>query len=385
MMSFDCEVLIVGAGPAGAACAASLAPAHQVLLLDQPSQHSALNTVGAGETLPPAAQAILRELGLWPEFVAENYPEALVSRSVWGGDDMLSARGGAGWQLGRPRFDAWLRNMAQQRGAALMPRSTVRAARRLGGGWLVDVERDGETLRVTSRFIVDAGGRESTLAAQLTGQLAGQLGQLRPALGNLVCGWLYGIDDGCGGSQLHAEQGGWWYSSPLPQRGRMLAFYTDADLPQAASARGRDALLARLALVPALSRQLQRHAFVAQQQHGVCSMHGPAPRRGVGDDWMAVGDAALAFDPLSSQGLLNALHTGVQGACALRRHLGGAAGALHAYQAELVKLRRLYQADLDAWHGQEARWPEQPFWQRRHGADSEHAGIGCRQREARLA
>ena len=53
--------------------------------------------------------------------------------------------------------------------------------------------------------------------------------------------------------------------------------------------------------------------------------------RFVGDGWVAAGDAALSFDPLSSQGMLTALYTGMKAGQALSAHLAGDGGALEAY------------------------------------------------------
>ena len=48
--------------------------------------------------------------------------------------------------------------------------------------------------------------------------------------------------------------------------------------------------------------------------------------------WLAAGDAATAFDPLSSQGLMHALSSGMVGGEALARHLDGDDAAMSEYQ-----------------------------------------------------
>ncbi|HWO85501.1 MAG TPA: tryptophan 7-halogenase, partial [Stellaceae bacterium] len=66
------DVAIVGAGPAGAALAVSLAVAHRldVLVLER----EAVPQFRIGETLPGAAAPLLRDLGLLAGFRARNYP-----------------------------------------------------------------------------------------------------------------------------------------------------------------------------------------------------------------------------------------------------------------------------------------------------------------------
>jgi 2-polyprenyl-6-methoxyphenol hydroxylase-like FAD-dependent oxidoreductase len=85
-----------------------------------------------------------------------------------------------------------------------------------------------------------------------------------------------------------------------------------------------------------------------------------------GNSWLAVGDAAVSFDPISSQGLLNALFTGLAGAEAVERHLGGDAGSLASYTQLVREIRAIYQSNLRRCYLAEQRWPDVPFWRRRH-------------------
>ena len=55
-----CEVLIVGAGPAGSSAALMLAPGRSVVLVDRRSEVAPR----IGESLHPAARRLLAELGL---------------------------------------------------------------------------------------------------------------------------------------------------------------------------------------------------------------------------------------------------------------------------------------------------------------------------------
>ena len=83
--------------------------------------------------------------------------------------------------------------------------------------------------------------------------------------------------------------------------------------------------------------------------------------------WLAAGDAALAFDPLSSQGLFNALYTGLAGAEAADRHLAGDPDALPGYAASVATIHDAYRRHLTAWYEGELRFGEHLFWRRRHG------------------
>ncbi|MCY1030783.1 hypothetical protein OV207_04890 [Corallococcus sp. BB11-1] len=85
----------------------------------------------------------------------------------------------------------------------------------------------------------------------------------------------------------------------------------------------------------------------------------------MGDGWLAAGDAALSFDPLSSQGLFNALFTGLAAAEATDRALSGDPSATSDYAGTLADIDAAYRRNLAAWYALERRWPEQEFWRRR--------------------
>ena len=68
-----------------------------------------------------------------------------------------------------------------------------------------------------------------------------------------------------------------------------------------------------------------------------------------GAGWLAVGDAALAFDPLSSQGLLTALFTGMEAGNALHAHLSGDADAVGRYGLRLATIYEAYLRNLAAY------------------------------------
>lgn len=367
--AIEADVVILGAGPAGCALALNLAPFARVLMVDK----GRVQARQVGESLPAAAGRLLRDMGLEEVFLAQGHAACLATRSTWGSNvafeqDALRNLDGPGWHLDRACFDAWLASVAGQRGAATIAPARLLGVQRLGGAqgqWELSLERMGKPLRVTARLLADASGRD--------GALARHVGATRQPDGKLVCGWLEGRANGPPGiSELHAEQEGWWYSSPLPGGRRLLAFHTDADLPAARAAHSGAALLARLAAAPQLQRAASLGNFSADGQHGFCAAHGSALAQPWGEGWLAVGDAALAFDPLSAQGLFNALYTGLAGAEAAHRFLSGESGALAGYGADLLQVRRAYDRHLDAWYRQERRWSDNPFWQRRQGAAALH-------------
>ena len=87
-----------------------------------------------------------------------------------------------------------------------------------------------------------------------------------------------------------------------------------------------------------------------------------------GRGWLAAGDAATAFDPLSSQGLMHALSSGMVGGEALARHLDGDDAAMSEYENGTDRAFHEYSRLHGLYYGQEQRWRRSVFWRRRHAA-----------------
>ena len=90
-----------------------------------------------------------------------------------------------------------------------------------------------------------------------------------------------------------------------------------------------------------------------------------APAAGPG--WAAAGDAACAFDPLSSHGMATALWTGRRAALALSGPGTDAPQALAAYAGEMAGAVTDFLLQRERVYGAERRWREAPFWKRRRG------------------
>ena len=89
--------------------------------------------------------------------------------------------------------------------------------------------------------------------------------------------------------------------------------------------------------------------------------------RVTGDGWLAVGDAATTFDPLSSQGILKSLRSGVLASFAVADYFKGTASGLEKYEALTTREFKDYLAARADFYGRERRWEDSPFWRRRRG------------------
>lgn len=314
-----------------------------------------------GETLPGAARRLLETLGAWEGFEAAGHSPCHARRSVWGGSEPVELDGlrdpaGPGWRLDRRRFEADLRDRAAECGAELKVPGQIEVVTRAGGGWRLTLA-GGEALTV--RALIDAGGRASRLLRTE--------GERRAAQDKLICAWTHLPLEREPAEITYTEsvRDGWWYSAPLPGRRRLLAFHTDSDLASG-EALNPEALVERARQSPTLSEEVADCGPPSPGPARICAAHGARLAAPAGDDWLAVGDSALAFDPLSSQGLFNALYTGLIGARAVGARLAGDDSAVAAYKLRLDEIWAAYEHHRRVYYGQERRWPNAPFWTRRH-------------------
>ena len=132
----DSEVAVIGAGPAGSACAAVLAERGlDILLVDDGRRHGSW----AGESLPPGGMDLMSSV--FGDDVLDGHSRAYGVRSSWGSDelattDFIATPLGDGLVLDRGRFDVQCRDHARFRGATVI-RGRVGAVSSMGGEWTI--------------------------------------------------------------------------------------------------------------------------------------------------------------------------------------------------------------------------------------------------------
>jgi flavin-dependent dehydrogenase len=357
----EVDVLVAGAGPAGCAAAISLAqfaPDLRVCLVDG----AAAAAPRIGETVPPPIRTMLEHLGVWATFEADGHCASYATLSAWGGAELASnefifqARQ-VGWRLDRARFDAMMLAAAHARDAAYV-RSSVAGLVFTDRKWRATLH-DGAA--VTARFAIDATGRDAALARAIG---------LRPArLDRLIgCSVEFAdvADDG-EGLMIEAVADGWWYTAAIPGGRRVVVHMTDSDLVRAQGLREIDTWMSALWQTRHVRATVATARPLAPPRvHAAGSAHVDLAATSL--PLLAVGDAASCFDPVSGQGIVKALRSGVFASYAIGDFLqrGDEAG-LARHRTLMAQEFTAYRQTLADFYALERRWVERPFWRRRHG------------------
>ena len=336
----------------------------RVLLADAPDR----NGFNVGEGLPPAAKPLLVELGVWDRLEGDGHLRSYGTESAWGAAMLASISyirdpHGYGWHLDRARFDARLRDAARERGVALASLTMTDLVRQREG-WEVTLTAPGRNQIVRAHWVVDATGRRSRVA-RANGITRTNNDHLLAFVATFRAPDESAATDVDSLTLVEAMPDGWWYTSRLPSRARVVVYLTDAQDVTARTARGRDGFAQLLRHTTHIRTRLAAHDYRNDHDPLVVAADTSRLEHFAGDGWLAVGDAALSFDPLSSQGLLTAIYSGLRAADALIASVGGQANALDDYRASLATVYSTYLDRKREYYRMERRWPDRPFWRTR--------------------
>ena len=297
-----CEVLVVGAGPAGSVAAKTLAGAGRDVLLVEAHEHP--RPKACAEYASPRIADELARLAPAPDWRQVARPVG--GMEVVRGRDRVrigyrdrAGRTRSAWGVERLAFDALLAATAAAAGAELWERTRlerlVAARGRVRGAVLGTPDGPRE---VRADWVVGADGARSTVARLLG--VARQPRIRRIGLITHVDG-DGGLDDH---GEMHVGDGYYVGLAPLPGGGLNVGMA----LPMATREPAERRYQRAIAGLPAVRERLTGLRRTTPLR-GVSPI-GHRVTRAAGPGWLLVGDAAGFLDPFTGEGIYRALRSG---------------------------------------------------------------------------
>jgi 2-polyprenyl-6-methoxyphenol hydroxylase-like FAD-dependent oxidoreductase len=276
-------------------------------------EKSQFDTPRFGETAPPELRQALTCVGLERLARAPFCREAPEVLSVWGSNEPRSRHHifspyGTALHLDRRAFDEALAFAARDAGADLKLRCAARFDTRPRGGYIVQLST-GERIRTNAAIIA-------------TGRAGGNLGlpYVREYLDNniAVAARLSSPETELEPRTIiEAVPGGWFYLAAVPGKEIIVVFITLATIvPSDRRVRLRW-WLGALARTVAVRKALNKCHL--PESLWVVNARASYARAGTGERWLAIGDARIAPDPLSGQGIIWAFDDAISVMDLLRR------------------------------------------------------------------
>jgi flavin-dependent dehydrogenase len=329
-----CDVLIIGAGPAGSSAATILAEyGHKVIVLERekfPRYH-------IGESLLPFTFHPLERLGLIPKMRQSHFvkkysvqfvsPNGKASQPFYFFNRYDRDTVAQTWQVLRSEFDQMVADHARSRGATILEETTVTELIKEGAK-VVGARaqnKNGSFIEYCAAITLDCSGRESFAAVRNNWRVRD------PEL-NKVAVWTYyegakrdpGLDEGATTVAFVPEKGWFWY---IPQHNDRVSVGVVAEGKYLT----RNGVKAPEAI---FKREVEQNLWIKDHlacgrqtgQYYLTSEYSFHVRHCATEGLVLVGDAFCFLDPVFSSGLMLAMKSGVLAADTV--HQGLLAGDL---------------------------------------------------------
>jgi len=311
MTGEQCDVAVIGGGPAGSTVAALLARrGHRVIALEK-ARHPRFHI---GESLLPMNLPVFERLGVLDkvralgvfkagaDFEADNprgYNTFAFARAI--GKSPPHA-----YQVWRQDFDRMLYEHARECGADAREGHEVTAVLQQGPrATRLEVRTDaGRSYRLQARYLVDASGRDAFLAVKRQLRRKNHQHQSAAIFGHFR-GAAARLGEDAGNISIYRFEHGWMWMIPLPEGVMSVGAVCRPEYLKQRKGRTVEYLLDTLKQSAGLWQRMQRAELIGEVRvtgnysYDSTSMGGPG--------WVLIGDAFAFLDPVFSSGVYLAM------------------------------------------------------------------------------
>ncbi len=353
------SVVIIGGGPAGIATALTL---NALGISNCVVDAQASPNRKYGEALPPNAKPVLKQLGIQSLVEHNNHLSYYGNQTSWGSNQMntkefISELHGSGYLLDRLFFENQLWEYYRTQNGKIFNGFKVKEIEKKGHGHGIVLNSHNNNIHLSSDFIVDATGRKASISQKLGAvkkELDTQFAMTftlelnKPITRNII---------------IESVPNGWWYASPNSNQTLTLMFFTlKKMIPKKGEVNDfvEKEMKSSTTISNFLNASKLKETEVKIIPAGTSRLDQP-----YGSNWVAVGDAACAYDPISSYGITSALASGYYAGQAIASHLSGKKEAMISYRYIIENAFQAYCEKLINHYREEKQWSESYYWKNR--------------------
>ena len=318
-MDCECEVLVMGGGPAGTTAAALLARQGRNVILLEKAHHPRFHI---GESLLPMNLPLFERLGVLgkvqamgvfkpgADFEADNdrgYNSFEFKRAI--GNSPPHA-----YQVWRQDFDKMLFDHARNEGANAREGHEVEAVEQVNPR-LTHVrvrQDDGQTYRITTQYLVDATGRDTFLSSRKRLRRKNSEHQSAAIFGHFHGAELRPGED-AGNISIYRFDYGWIWMIPLPNGVMSVGAVCRPAYLKQRKGKTVDFLLETLRRSPGVAKRIANAELIGGEVRVTGNYSYDSTQMG-GPGWVMIGDAFAFLDPVFSSGVYLAMSGAEQAA-----------------------------------------------------------------------
>jgi flavin-dependent dehydrogenase len=308
----ECEVLVIGGGPAGSTAATLLTRYGRKVILLEKAHHPRFHI---GESLLPMNLPLFERLGVLDrvramgvfkpgaDFEADNergYNTFEFKRAIGGSPPHA-------YQVWRQDFDKMLFDHARASGADAREGHEVVAVEQVNArASRVEVRvEDGSTYRITAQYVVDATGRDALLSSKKHLRRKNPEHQSAAIFGHFR-GAEYRPGEDAGNISIYRFDQGWMWMIPLPHGVMSIGAVCRPAYLKQRKGKTVDFLWETLRLNEGVRKRIEQAALIDDEVRVTGNYSYDSTRMG-GPGWVMVGDAFAFLDPVFSSGVYLAM------------------------------------------------------------------------------